>query len=90
MVLDEDRHPLVAVHECWSDGEAAVVVSCLRAHGIDAVTDSESIRSVIPVTVDGLGRIEVLVRGTDAGAAKFILKERAAGSDEQGPPSDQI
>ncbi len=77
--------PVVA-HECWNEGEAAVIVSCLRAHGIEASMSSEPVRAIYPLTVDGIGRIQILVRACDLNAASFILKERAAFSTEGGEP----
>lgn len=67
-------HP---VHECWSDVEADVVVSCLGAHGIVARANSEVPHSVLPITIDGLGKVQVLVSVEDVEQAQYILRERA-------------
>ena len=73
MLLDEHQRPFVAVHVCWSDHEAEVVTSVLREYGIEARVNSEVPHSVLPVTADGLGKVEVLVRQPGADESRAIL-----------------
>lgn len=76
MIFDEDGARMVPVHECWSDGEAQIVISCLRAHGIEAIANSEIPHDILPIYVDGLGKLQVLVRQDDFEDATFILQTR--------------
>ena len=64
------------VYECWNDQEAAIVISVLGAYGIEARANSEIPHSVLPITADGLGRVEVLVDATRLQEAKKVLAER--------------
>lgn len=66
----------VSVYACWSDTEADVIVSYLRSQGVDAVTNSEVPHSVYPLTVDGLGKVDVLVEADYAKQALRMLEER--------------
>lgn len=77
MIFDDTGRPLVAIYECWSDGEADVIVSCLGAHGIPARVNSEVPHDVLPLAVDGLGKVEVLVAEEDVEEAAFILRTRS-------------
>jgi hypothetical protein len=77
MILDENGQPMCVIYECWSDGEADVIVSCLGAHGIPARVNSEVPHNVLPLAVDGLGKVEVLVAEEDVEEAAFILRTRA-------------
>ncbi|GMV90471.1 MAG: hypothetical protein AMXMBFR82_02490 [Candidatus Hydrogenedentota bacterium] len=84
MIFDDTGRPLVAIYECWSDHEADVIVSCLGAHGIGARTNSEVPHNVLPLAVDGLGKVEILVAEEDVEEATFILRERSgSGVDEE-------
>ncbi|MEA3364999.1 MAG: hypothetical protein U9Q79_05105, partial [Candidatus Hydrogenedentes bacterium] len=58
------------VYECYGDGEVEVVLSFLAAQGIRAATSSLASRSVHPFTVDGMGKIQIVVEDTDAGRAR--------------------
>ena len=83
VILDENQRPMVAVHECWSDSEGAVVVSVLREHGVDAQLNSEVPHSVMPLIADGLGKVEVLVCEDDAERARDALKEYEEAGEEE-------
>jgi len=67
---------MIPVHVCWTDEEADVVVSYLRARGIDARTSSEALRGVLALEVDGLGEVHVVVPEDAAENAKALLEER--------------
>lgn len=66
----------VSVHVCWTDAEAGVLTSLLRAHGIHAITSSEPLREIYGFTVDGLGQIEVLVPANDRAEAQRLIAEK--------------
>lgn len=69
MTNDETTGALVTVHEAWGETDAELIRSVLKAEGIDSFL-SNFPQTVYPMTVDGLGRIEIRV------AAKHV--ERAA------------
>lgn len=80
MILDENERPMVSVHVCWNDNVADIVVTVLENRGIDARANSEVPHSVLPITADGLAKVEVLVREDDAEEARDILAAYEDGS----------
>ncbi len=91
---EELQEPVVLqpVYECWNDQEAAIVISVLEAYGIEARANSEVPHSVLPLTADGLGRVEVLVDGKRLQEAKNVLAEREAAArvgDGEEPVDDE-
>ena len=78
---------LEPVHECWSDGEAGIIVSFLAAHGIRALIRTEVPHSVLPVTVDGLGKVQIYVARSDAARARDLLQSVEASLDSETPPA---
>lgn len=85
MILDENERPLVPVHECWDDAEAEIVVGVLRDYGIEARANSEVPHSVLPVTADGLAKIQVLVNEQDATRAREVIDEHRKAGEEWNP-----
>lgn len=73
LILDENERPMVAVHVCWNDNEADIVVSVLRDGGIEARVNSEVPHNVLPITANGLAKVEVLVREGEAEEARGLL-----------------
>jgi hypothetical protein len=71
------------VHECYGDGEVEVVLSFLAAHGVRAATSSLASRSVHPFTVDGMGKIQIVVEDTDAERARTLLAEHEFKTDSE-------
>ncbi len=69
----QDQSTPEVIHRVWSDQEASIVVSCLADYGIEAVTNSAVPHEVLPLTVDGLGAVEILVASERAEEAKKIL-----------------
>lgn len=64
--------------------EAEVIESYLEAHGIDVELIQESIgRSAYPVTVDGLGRVQVFVPKDKVHEALEWLKTYREGTQEE-------
>jgi hypothetical protein len=72
---------MVAIHECWSDSEGAIVVSVLRERGVEARLNSEVPHTVMPLIADGLGKVEVLVSEDDTERARDALREFEEGSE---------
>jgi hypothetical protein len=55
--------------------DADLIESYLEAHGIDVELIQESLgRSIYPVTIDGLGRVQVFVPKEKAEDARELLK----------------
>ena len=75
MAEHEGARPVVAVHECYNDGEAEVVIALLREYGIEGIANSEVPHSVLPLTADGLGKVRVLVDEDVAEKALTIISE---------------
>lgn len=59
--------------------QARQVVSFLEGSGIPASTRSESLQHLYGLSVDGLGRVEVLVPAADEPAARELLDSAEAG-----------
>ena len=77
--MSEDRtsESMVPIHVCWTDAEAEVVLSYLAAHGIAGVVSGASMpKSVLPLTVDGMGQITLEVERARAAEAKALLAAR--------------
>ncbi len=64
--------------------EADLIKSYLEAHGIDVELVQESIgHSAFPVTVDGLGRVQIFVAKDKVAEAKDWLKVYRQGKSEE-------
>lgn len=81
----QEGHNLVPVHACANDAEAAVVVSFLGAHDIEAFESSNLPHSIYPVVEDG----QVLVHESNAEEASRLLRERENNTDETGASADE-
>lgn len=66
---------LIVVYVSQGPLGAEVARSKLEAEGIPAILRYEAVGRVLGLTVDGLGRVEVLVRPEDAPLARQILEE---------------
>ena len=84
MAERENERPVVAVHECYNDGEAEVVIALLRDHGIEAIANSEVPHSVLPITADGLGKVLVLVDSDIAEKARDIISQSVDTAEQSG------
>ncbi len=71
--------------------EADLIESYLEANGIDVELVQEAIgRSVIPVTIDGLGRVQVFVPKGKVAEARELLKDFAGSAFmEEGEDDDE-
>lgn len=76
MILDEHGRAMVPVLECQGDSEAHVALSFLESQGISARLNSEVPHDWIPLTVDGLGKVQVLVTEDDAVQAFKLLEDQ--------------
>ena len=72
---DIDMPGFESVHLTWSEVDADVVVSFLLANGIEASLQREFPRSVLPLTVDGIGCMPIVVAREDAERARALLAE---------------
>lgn len=66
---------LVQVWECYGEISAQLVHSLLQSFGIESFLKGEAIRYIHGFTLDGLGRVRVLVRADEAEKAKEILAD---------------
>ena len=66
---------LVAVYVSQGPLSAEAVKAKLEAEGIPAVLRYSSVGRVLGLTVDGLGRVEVLVSEEDEAAARDAIRE---------------
>lgn len=57
---------------------AEVVKGKLSSAGIPALLKYESATSIFPLTVDGLGEVQVLVRAEDVPKARSVLKQKTS------------
>ncbi len=68
------KDELVVVYTTQGAMRAEIIKSKLEAAGIPAMIRSES-QSVIPMTVDGIGKAEVMVTKAREQEAREVLKE---------------
>jgi hypothetical protein len=66
---------LVAVYETQGLTRAEIIKAKLESAGIPALLKYESVGPVLAVTVDGLGRVLVLVHQAHEQTARELLKE---------------
>jgi multisubunit Na+/H+ antiporter MnhC subunit len=58
-----------------SENEAVVIKGLLRASGIYSILKRESIRALYGITINGLGKIEILVAEDDFEKAKRVIQK---------------
>ena len=75
-MIDEMQRVFVAAGEM----EAQQVRAFLSAAGIESVERGESLRHTHGLTIDGLGKVEILVAGTDVEEARALLASADAGA----------
>jgi hypothetical protein len=73
---------LVVIYVSQGPLAAEVAKGKLEGLGISAMLRYEAIGRVLGLTVDGLGRVEVLVSAARADQAREALEERPDGLDE--------
>jgi hypothetical protein len=72
---------LACVHTSYGQCEASVMKSHLEAEGIPVLLKYDSASQVFGITVDGLGKVHLMVPEGLAEEARDILR---AGTEEQG------
>ena len=88
--LERLRHEeLLLVHEAQGDVEADVIRALLRSHGIPTLSTGTMTQSVYPFTLDGLGKIKLMVRADDLARAKEVIQEHFAESGEEEDEPDE-
>ncbi len=55
--------------------EAEILLGVLNSEGIEAMSQGDIAQGVHPFTVDGLGRIRILVRNEDLARARLVIRE---------------
>ncbi len=72
----------VEVHTVQGPFEAEIVQACLSSCGIESATQGLAAQSVHPFTVDGMGKIKILVMERDAEVARQIIADYLEKSSE--------
>ena len=70
-----DNMKTVVVHTVQGSIEAEIVQTFLRSYGIESTTQGLAVQSVHPFTVDGMGKIKILVMESDAETARQIIAD---------------
>jgi predicted dinucleotide-binding enzyme len=78
----------VVVHTVQGSIEAEIVQTCLRSCGIESAIQGLAVQSVHPFTVDGMGKIKILVMEDDAEAARQIISDFLESSSESNSDQD--
>ena len=66
----------ITVFRTWEEPMADMAIDLLKAEGINPIKMSEGTRSVFPLTMDGIGKIEIRVSEDDAKKAIELLAVR--------------
>ena len=79
----------VVIHTVQGSMEAEIVQNCLRSCGIESTTQGLAVQSVHPFTVDGMGKIKILVMENDAETARQIIADFLESNSESNTDQDQ-
>ena len=71
----DDTMKAVEVHTVQGPFEAEIVQACLSSCGIESTTQGLAAQRVHPFTVDGMGKIKILVMERDAETARQIIAD---------------
>ena len=74
--MSKDEQKLVAVYKAAGELEAQVIKGLLDSCNIPCFLKGEAVGNIYGLTVDGLGEVKVMVRESDAEAAREIIKEQ--------------
>lgn len=81
-ILDELKWELVGI--CNGRLDAEMLQSYLEAHGIEVVVIQEAVgHNIYPVTIDGLGRVQLFVSKENSATARELI------TDYRKPPKMQ-
>ncbi len=93
--MDENsKDELVALVSFQGEYEAKIVQGLLESGGIQTVVKGDLVQGVLPITVDGLGRMTVYVCRKDLEEAQKVLKqepeldENGVDWSDDGPEAD--
>jgi hypothetical protein len=84
----DTREDLVVVYVSQGPLAAEVAKGKLESNGIVAILKYEAVGRAFGLTVDGLGRVEVLVRPEDEDAALSLLEELSEEDLAADPPPE--
>ena len=73
MSSDSDNRPPVLLVTLYDQVEAEIIVARLRSAGIEAIINHEALSWVLPVTIDGVGKQDIMVRPDDLEEARAAL-----------------
>ena len=76
------------IYITWDEPTADMATGLLEAEGIVVRRSSEMPRSVLPISVDGLGEIRLMVPEADASRAREILAARFSSVSADTPEAD--
>jgi hypothetical protein len=77
-----DALKAVVVHSVQGSIEAEIVQACLRSCGIESTTQGLAAQSVHAFTVDGMGKIKILVMESDVEAARKTIADYLESNSE--------
>ena len=77
-----DALKAVVVHSVQGSIEAEIVQACLRSCGIESTTQGLAAQSVHAFTIDGIGKIKILVMENDVEEARQIIADYLEGNSE--------
>jgi len=83
-----DAMKAVVVHTVQGPIEAEIVQACLRSCGIESTTQGLAAQSIHPFTVDGMGKIKILVMENDAEAARQVIADFLENNSELNSDQD--
>jgi hypothetical protein len=78
-----DEPELVVVYTSQGPLQAEVVKGKLESEGIPVILRYQAIGRILGLTVDGLGRVEVLVDAEQAEAARALLVEEESSQESE-------
>ena len=79
---DKKNTELVELISVQGEIEENMVVSLLDSEGIDTLVKSGRAGGALPISVDGMGRVRIYVRKSEAERARKILKEHNSEDQE--------
>jgi hypothetical protein len=85
---NDSEMKMVEVHTVQGYIEAEIVQACLRSYGIESTTRGLAAQSIHPFTIDGMGKIKVLVMEGDAENARQIINDFLEDNPEWQPDGD--
>ncbi|MDF1514838.1 MAG: DUF2007 domain-containing protein [Anaerolineae bacterium] len=84
----DSKNDLVIVHQVQGQLRAAVIRSALESAGIPVMLRFESLGATLGLTIDGIGRVDILVPPEWAAEARDLLDVDASVVDEKHPEVD--